>query len=152
MSVKFPKKRAENLNDKIIEKIVRILDDWSGPRLTWELLIKKVFIELGILYTRQALSNHVRIKAAVYAKKQQLLKGGLQEMRMKDSEQQLIDSLKSEIKRLKRENNALLEQFNRWVYNGYLRSLDKFMLDFMNQPLPQIYREPSVEEKDKSRE
>jgi cell division protein FtsB len=47
-------------------------------------------------------------------------------------EQQQIARLKAENERLKRENNNLLEQFNRWVYNGYLKTMDERMREFMN--------------------
>ncbi len=44
---------------------------------------------------------------------------------------------------INRENGNLLEQFNRWVYNGYTKQMDRRMRDFMNQPLPPVHREPS---------
>lgn len=143
MAAKPARKRARNLDDKAIEQIVEILDGWNSPKLTWELLIEQVLLRLRAHYTRQALNNYVRIKEAFSARKQALAGCGPKERKVESPDQQRIARLEAEIERLKRENNALLEQFNRWVYNGYLKQMDERMREFMNQPLPSVHREPS---------
>ncbi|MCK9985361.1 MAG: hypothetical protein AzoDbin1_01833 [Azoarcus sp.] len=143
MPAKPPRKRARNLDDQAIEQIVEILDGWNSPKLTWELLIELVFLRLRARYTRQALNNYVRIKEAFAARKQALAGRDPREVKAETLDQQRIARLEAEIERLKRENNALLEQFNRWVYNGYLKQMDERMRDFMNEPLPPVHREPS---------
>ena len=142
MSVK-QRSRAPNLDDQAIERIVEILDGWSTPKLTWELLIEQILLRHRTAYTRQALHNHVRIKDAFSYCKKKLSGPNFKEQKALSPEQQQIARLKAENERLKRENNNLLEQFNRWVYNGYLKTMDERMREFMNTPLPSINREPS---------
>lgn len=143
MPVKPQRRRAPNLDDQAVEQIVEILDGWTFPKLTWELLIEQVFLRLRAHYTRQALNNYVRIKDAFVVRKKALAGRDPKELKAESPDQQRIARLEVEIERLKRENNALLEQFNRWVYNGYLKQMDERMRNFMNQPLPPVHREPS---------
>lgn len=143
MPAKPPRKRARNLDDQAIEQIVEILDGWASPKLTWELLIEQIFLRLRARYTRQALNNYVRVKDAFAARKKTLVGRDPKELKAESPDQQRIARLEAEIERLKRENNTLLEQFNRWVYNGYLKQMDGRMRDFMNRPLPPVHREPS---------
>lgn len=138
-----PYKRARNLDDKAIEQIVEMLDGWSSPKLTWELLIKQIMLRLRAEYSRQALHNHTRIKEAFATRKQELAGRDQRELKTLTPEHQRIARLEAENERLKRENNNLLEQFHRWVYNGYLKQMDGRMRDFMNQPLPPVHRDPS---------
>jgi|JI6StandDraft_1071083.scaffolds.fasta_scaffold31357_3 hypothetical protein len=153
MPAKPPRKRARNLDDQAVEQIVGILDGWASPKLTWELLIEQVLLRLRARYTRQALNNYVRIKDAFVARKQSLAGRDQKELKAESPDQQRIARLEAEIERLKRENNTLLEQFHRWVYNGYLKQMDERMRDSMNQPLPMVYREPSEKpSKTKTRE
>lgn len=143
MPTKLPRKRARNLDDLAVEHIVEIIDGWSSPKLTWELLIDQVFLRLRAKYTRQALNNHIRIKNAFGARKKDLLGYDPKIFKVESPEQLRITRLEVENKRLKQEYNNLLEQFNRWVYNGYLKQMDDRMRDFMNRPLPSVDREPS---------
>jgi hypothetical protein len=143
MPTKIPRKRAPNLDDQAIEQIVEILDGWSSPKLSWELLIEQVLLRLRANYTRQALNNFTRIKEAFAVRKKEIAGRDPKISKIETPEQQRIARLEIENERLKKENNELLEQFNRWVYNGYLKQMDGRMRDFMNQPLPSICREPS---------
>lgn len=138
-----PRKRARNLDDFSINQIIGILDSWSKPKLTWDLLIEQIFLQSRAHYTRQALNNYAQIKVAFAARKAILARCPRKDFHEETPELQRITRLEAEIERLKLENNALLEQFNRWVYNGYLKQMDERMRDFMNQPLPQLDREPS---------
>ncbi|MFA6902891.1 MAG: hypothetical protein WC236_07410 [Gallionellaceae bacterium] len=135
--------RARNLDDKAIEEIVKIIDGWQPSKLTWELLIEQILLRLRDHYTRQALYNHTRIKEAFAARKKGLSEHYPLELSSLPPENQHIIRLETEIERLKLENNNLLEQFNRWVYNGYLKQMDERMRNFMNQPLPSVNRHPS---------
>jgi hypothetical protein len=135
--------RSRNLDDQLIERITEILDGWPDQKLTWKLLIEQIFLRLRARYTRQALNNHVRIKEAFTARKKLLAGNDTRQLRPKTPDQQRIVRLEAENERLKRENNNLLEQFNRWAYNGYLKQMDERMLDSMNQPLPPIHRDSS---------
>ncbi|MNF42992.1 hypothetical protein D3C76_452200 [compost metagenome] len=135
--------RSRNLDDQSIERIVEILDGWSSPKLTWELLIEQILLRLRAKYTRQALNNHMRIKETFVARKKAIRDPSALKLISQTPEQQRIARLEAENERLKRENNNLLEQFNRWAYNGYLRQMDERMLDFMSQPLPSVHRDAS---------
>lgn len=137
------RRRARNLDDQTIEHIVKILDGWSSPKLTWELLIEEVLLRLRVGYTRQAFHSHTRIKEAFAARKIAIKGLDPQEIASLTPERQRIARLEAEVERLNKENNNLLEQFNRWVYNGYLKQMDERMRDFMIQPLPKVHRDPS---------
>lgn len=145
-----PRHRSRNLDDRSIEQIVEILDGWPNHKLTWELLIEQILLRLRSRYTRQTLNNHVRIKEAFAARKKEISKGPTPKSQTQTPDQQRIARLEAEIERLKRENNSLLEQFNRWVYNGYIKQMDERMLDSMNQALPPVHREPSEKPSKKS--
>lgn len=141
------KPRARNLDDRVIEQIVQILDGWTG-KLSWDLYIKAISARLRATYTRQALSNHTRIKEA-FAERKKALAGREQvSFENKSPELQLalerIQRLEAENERIKRENNTLLMQFVRWAYNASTRKLD---VDFLNQPIPGVNRDKSEERK-----
>jgi hypothetical protein len=134
-------RRARNLDDAAIGMVVGILDGWTGP-LSWEALIDQIEMRLHARYTRQALHKHERIRQAVALRREALsgaprpkriVKGSLE--RQKDQER--IARLTAENERLKTENNRLLEQFVRWLYNAHTRGLDEA---FLNRPLPPIDR------------
>lgn len=133
--------RAKNLTNADIEKIVEILDGWTGT-LRWELLINAIESRLYTRYTRQALHRHARITNAFAHRKQELSgSAGKASKQVASPELQLaldrIERLTNECSRLKAENNLLLEQFVRWAYNAHLRGLDE---KFLNQPLPDVNR------------
>lgn len=137
------KRRARNLDDQAIERIVGVLDGWSA-KLSWESLIDEIEKRLGVRYTRQALDKHARIKSAY-----QVTKTRLGKVPSSDRRQRLLDAdvgaiterlkrLEAENARLKVENEGLLEQFVTWSYNAYLKGLTK---EYLNTPLPRIDRE-----------
>lgn len=137
------KSRARNLDDAAIEKIVQILDGWTG-KLSWELFIVQIEKVTHNLYTRQALDKHVRIKDAFTARKVALGGRDRKQFENKSPEIQLalqrIARLEAENQRLENENNKLLNQFVRWAYNAHSRGLDKAFLDTQ---LPSVHRERS---------
>jgi hypothetical protein len=140
---KSTRHRNKNLDDLMIASIVEILDGWSSDKLTWNYLIDRVQMVARKRYTRQALSNHPRIKEAFSNRKTQLKKVSSVAVKNLTPDQERIVRLEAEVDRLKMENNNLLEQFHRWVYNGGIYGLSTKMRESMNYPLPQIYREPS---------
>lgn len=138
-----PYNRARNLDDKAITTILEILDGWPSTKLTWELLINQVTLRLRAEYSRQALHKHARISEAFAVRKKAIAARNSNDEQFLSPEAQRIVRLEAENERLKRENNNLLEQFQRWVYNGYLKQMDGRMRESMNNPLPQTYRDPS---------
>lgn len=140
-------RRGKNLTDDAIEQIVRILDGWTD-RLTWDALIDVVAIRLHYRYTRQALHKHERVKVA-YALRKETLSGARKSEAPRGSGQLgearvRIVRLEAENQRLEAENQRLLEQFVVWAYNAHTRGLDK---KFLNQPLPHVNRDQTIESK-----
>lgn len=138
------KRRAKNLSDVEIKKIVEILDLWTG-KLTWELLIDEIALRRYDRYTRQALYAHERIRHAFDLKKK---KGTSERGMVKPAcspelkiAMEKIERLESEKMRLESENQCLLEQFVRWAYNAYTRGLDQ---EFLNRSLPSINRGQTI--------
>ena len=132
-------RRSKNLDDKLIQEIVEILDGWSDA-LTWDAFVDTVQRRTGQQYTRQALHKHERIKQA-FTHRKSALASRLDGRKVKDPVLQLtIDRLarvEAENDRLKRENATLLEQFVRWTYNAGIKGLSP---DVLNQPLPPVRR------------
>ena len=134
-------RRGPNLTDAAIETIVKILDGWTGP-LSWSMLIDIIEERIYVRYTRQCLSKHRRIYNAYRIKKEGLREQPVGRKRAVSAElQAAIDTmarLESEVKRLRSENQGLLEQFAVWAYNARIRNVDEKVL---NAPLPSISRD-----------
>lgn len=134
------KRRARNLDDADIKRIVEILDGWT-EKLTWELLIDAIQLRMHNRYTRQTLHKHQRIKNAFELRKSGLADGdGKTKVSNSPELQKAIEKiarLEVENKRLESENEQLLEQFARWAYNAHTRGLDG---NFLNKPLPPVNR------------
>lgn len=135
-------RRSKNLGDVEVYEIVELLDGWNERKLTWQLLIDQIFNQHHQRYSRQTLYNHTRVREAFLIRKRALV-CGVGEASSITPELKRIAKLEAENQRLRMENNNLLEQFNRWVYNAYLRQMDSKMRDLMNSPLPPIYRDRS---------
>lgn len=135
-------RRAKNLDDAAIKRIVEILDGWNGD-LSWQALIEQIQVRLQSKYTRQALHRHERIRLAFESTKARLANSP---KKQRDPDELIrvpaarISRLEAENDRLQRENDRLLEQFVRWAYNAHTRGLDEA---FLNRPLPQIDRRPT---------
>lgn len=133
-------KRSKNLGDAEIKQIVEILDGWS-EKLTWDLLIDTIELDMYNRYTRQALYKHERIRHAFDIRKKELseIGGGVRKVESPQLQIALdrIARLEAENRRLESENKQLLEQFARWAYNAHTRSLDH---DFLNRALPPVNR------------
>ncbi len=139
MSKNTQHKRADNLTDDMIEKIVEILDGWS-EKLTWNLLIEEIKIRLKNEYTRQALAKHNRIKSTYDITKERV-SGDRKDSRPVSIEtammMQSLKRVEAENLRLHQENQNLLEQFARWAYNAYSKGIT---IDALNKSLPKVDR------------
>ncbi len=134
-------RRAKNLSDEDIERILEILDGWTG-RLSWELFIDSIEKRLFARYTRQALHKHARIKDAFANRKAELARRGDRPPKAASSpELQLaldhIERLTNENARLQAELSQLKDRFVRWVFNANLRGLDN---EFLDQSMPPVNR------------
>jgi hypothetical protein len=134
-------RRAKNLDDEDLTRIVGIIDGWSG-RLTWDDLIDAIERHLFARYTRQALHKHIRILEAFQQRKAVLVADGGRPRKVASTPElqaalDKIARLQGENERLEAENTRLLEQFVRWAYNASTRGLDA---EYLNLPLPPVNR------------
>ena len=130
-------RRAKNISDEDVNRIVGILDGWSG-RLTWDALLDAIERHLFVRYTRQALHKHRRVQESFERCKRALAAGGGRPRRVAAApEAQIaldrIARLEAEVARLEAENTRLLEQFVRWAYHASIRGLDEA---YLSSPLP----------------
>jgi hypothetical protein len=133
--------RARNLTDADVAAIVSILDGWVDS-LTWDSLIDSIERRLRVRYTRQALHKHVRIADAFSLRKEALRDDAGETPRLTSSPElqaaiERIARLEAENHRLEVENNRLLEQYARWIYNANVRGVS---INALSQPLPTIDR------------
>lgn len=129
---------AKHLSENDINKILNLIDSWQG-KLTWDSLCDKSKILVGKRPTRQSLNSNKKIKNA-FTNKKKLLKTEEPQLSMPPSLKiagQRIKKLEEENKRLKNENQNLLEQFTIWQYNAYRHNLTEKDL---NNPLPPVDR------------
>lgn len=135
--------RSPNLTPADVQKIVGILDGWTG-KLTWDLLVDTVEGLLTVRYTRQALDKHEQVKLAFGVRKKALTEASDSgawapaDSPQLDATELTIVRLKGENGRLEAENQRLLEKFARWAYNAHTRGLAEGVLD---QPLPPVDRD-----------
>lgn len=131
-------KSAPRLNDRTIERAVRVLDIWTG-KLTWDRYLDELARILGHRYTKVAMLNRPRIAEAWRLAKQRSPSG---EIRAGDAAlaraQERLDALRNENERLRLENDQLKEQFLRWQYNAY--QLKALTIDELDRPLPPVDR------------
>lgn len=144
--------RSKNLDDKLIEQVVEILDGWTGP-LSWNALLVQVESRLQQSYTRQTLYKHERIRLAFALRKKALATGQASDPKkvanpVLQTALDRISRLEAENERLKVENANLLEQFMRWTYNASTRGLG---IDFLNQALPHVDKGSTEPKQRKSR-
>jgi hypothetical protein len=134
------KKRAKNLSESDIDRIVDIIDGWSGEPLTWNRLIDEIERQLFWRYTRQALNRYHRIKLAYAVNKErhppQAYENDSLSPELRVALEQ-IEKLTAKTRRLEEENQQLLEQFARWAYNAYQAGISEAQL---NRDLPPVNR------------
>lgn len=128
---------APKLSDRNIEQAVELLDSWAG-KLTWDRYLAVLEVEIGHKYTKVAMLRQPRIRAAWEKSKSRAHENapttGYGNIALVQSELR-IKELDARVKRLKDENNQLLEQFVRWAHNATRRGLS---LSDLDRPLPRI--------------
>lgn len=130
------RQRSSNLTDHDIERILGVLDGWSG-KLTWTLLTDEIENRLKEHYTRQTLASYNRIQSTYTLVKERLKDEIAEELNTTPESMAVLiqqnKRLEAEVDRLHRENNELLAQFITWSRNAYMRGLT---IDDLNKPLP----------------
>ncbi len=124
---------VKRLTDADIKASVELLDSWSG-KLTWEVYLSVLAIQLKHKYTKAAMLRHPRIKSAWNNAKDRVQKseGGHGTVGMKQARDR-IRALENRVTRLEQENYQLLEQFLRWAKNAADRGI---YIDDLDRPLP----------------
>lgn len=126
---------AKHLTDQDIVNIVQEIDTWNPDvKLTWEKLRTVIKNKLDVEATRQTLQTFSRLKDALNNKKM-LLKDGGNQVKQPASLKiaaNKIYKLEEENRRLIREQESLLAQFQVWQYNAYAIGVS---LDELNKPI-----------------
>ena len=134
--MKNKRQRSNNLSDQDIERILGILDGWSG-KLTWSLLIDETEKRLKEHYTRQTLAGHNRIQSTYTLTKERLQDERETQLNTRPQDVAVLiqqnKRLEAEVARLHHENNELLAQFVTWARNAYMRGLT---IHDLNKVLP----------------
>lgn len=107
------------------------LRNWSKPKITWNTVVSRVGMVIGRRFSRQALEHNPAIYGAYVDAKERLRKGLAPSKRKPLAER--IAVLQAENKRLREENDALLEKFVTWLFNAESYGL---RTDELNAPLP----------------
>jgi hypothetical protein len=126
-----------HLTEKDERRIMKIIEEWSEPKLTWPLLVDACKTRLGISRARQSLMKipaiHMAMKDRKVALKTTTHKPGW----IKDikAANERIEKLTEANNQLKVVNNKLLERFKIWQANADMHGISQRVLD---QPLVQF--------------
>lgn len=125
-----------HLTKKDEARIIKIIEEWSEPKLTWPLLVEACKTKLGISRARQSLMKLPAIDMAMKDRKAALKAptkkvGWINNI---DEANKRIEKLTQDNQTLKAVNKMLLERFKIWQHNADMHGLSLRMLD---QPLAQ---------------
>jgi len=141
------KSRAPDLNDERIQAVLDTIDNWKG-KLTWDLLISEIEVNIGIRYSRFTFSEYPDIANAFSLKKESLRSTSERSLKNKPTPRdervraalEQAERIKAKATRLEQENNLLKEQFVTWAHNAERKGVTIMML---NAPLHKPYRQQS---------
>jgi hypothetical protein len=123
---------SRHLSVSDIEAILGMVDCIDGC-VTWQRLIDEIELRLGRRYTKQGLSKHGPIKAALKIRREAShADAGERPVRTSpelDLAEQKISKQEARISRLAAENDRLIERFIRWAYNASKHGLSEAQLD-----------------------
>lgn len=138
------KQRAPRLTDKTLQTLIELIDQWSG-KLTWELLLERLYEKTGLSYSRFTFVEYPQV-ADAFALKKQVLRGSWSSPPSSPKDERVRAALeqvaryKAKALRLEQENQALLEQFVTWALNAQRKGVD---MTTLNAPLPKPNRDQS---------
>lgn len=127
------------LSPEDVARINAMISDWSGRKLTWELVVVACENELGVKTTRKTLLTRDSIKTAMRLRKTELKAPSQAARQFTDigRANDRIARLTRRIEELERSQGVLIDQFARWAYNADAHGLSE---DDLNQPIPKPYR------------
>jgi hypothetical protein len=142
---------GNRLSREAIVDIEDELTNWSKPKITWNAVVTRVAALIGKRFSRQALESHPEIYGA-YVDAKKRLRNGLPPAKRKPLAER-VTALQAENKRLREENDALVEKFVTWLFNAESYGL---RTDQLNAPLPPARlpsdtREQELKRKEKER-
>lgn len=128
-----------HLTKKDEKRIIKIIEEWSEPKLTWPLLVEACKTRLGISRARQSLMKLPAIDMAMKDRKAALKAPTEKAGWIKDINEAnaRIEKLTEDNQTLKAVNRQLLERFKVWQANADMHGVSQTMLD---QPLLQFRR------------
>lgn len=126
-----------HLTKKDEQRILKIIEDWSEPKLTWPLLVEACKAKLGISRARQSLMKISAIDMAMKDRKAALKAlshkpGWIKDIKVANER---IEKLTEANSQLKAVNHKLLERFKIWQANADMHGVSQRVLD---QPLLQF--------------
>ena len=127
----------KHLTKKDEARIIKIIEEWSEPKLTWPLLVEACKTKLGISRARQSLMKIPTIDMAMKDRKAALKAPTEKAGWVKDIKEanERIEKLTEANQTLKVVNQKLLERFKIWQANADMHGISQSMLD---QPLAQF--------------
>uniref|UniRef100_UPI00404769B1 hypothetical protein n=1 Tax=Rheinheimera sp. TaxID=1869214 RepID=UPI00404769B1 len=127
----------KHLTKKDETRIVKLIQEWSGPKLTWPLLVDACNSTLGISRARQSLMKLSAIDLAMKDRKAALKAPTERAGWIKDINEanERVAKLSEANQQLKAINQELLKRFIIWQANAQIHGLSQAKLD---QPLPQF--------------
>ena len=126
-----------HLTKKDEARIIKLIEEWSEPKLTWPLLVEACKTKLGISRARQSLMKLPAIDMAMKDRKAALKAPTQKAGWIKDINEanERIEKLTEANQKLKAVNQKLLERFKVWQANADMYGVSQTKLD---QPLAQF--------------
>jgi hypothetical protein len=126
-----------HLTKKDEARIIKLIEEWSEPKLTWPLLVEACKTKMGISRARQSLMKLPAVDMAMKDRKAALKAPTEKAGWIKDINEanERIEKLTEASQKLKVVNQKLLERFKIWQANADMRGVSQTMLD---QPLAQF--------------
>jgi hypothetical protein len=126
----------KHLTKKDEARIIKVIEEWSEPKLTWPLLVDACKAKLGISRARQSLMKIPAIDMAMKDRKAALKAPTEKAGWIKDIQKanERIEKLTEANQKFKIVNDKLLERFKIWQANADMHGISQRQLD---QPLLQ---------------
>lgn len=126
-----------HLTQKDEKRIIKLIDEWAEPKLTWPLLVEACKEKLGISRARQSLMKLPAVDIAMKNRKAALKApmekpGWISDIHKANKR---IEELIETNQKLKAINQKLVERFLIWQANADMHGLTQSMLD---QPVSQL--------------
>ena len=129
----------QHLTPKDEARIIKLIEEWPEPKLTWPLLVEACKTRLNIHRVRQSLMALPAVKMAMESRKVALKAPTEKAGWVKDLQQanERIEKLTEANQQLRAVNQQLLARFLTWQANADMHGVTQAMLD---RPLVQFKR------------